>query len=205
MWPLRLRSPPACPRQPGQYPGATPSAAPALARRPDGRGRRQAILKLCNFTAIRWLVSPSPLPGCPCRSAPLLVAVFSALVWREALPQRVYLPLGTALIGTAPPVHPSGRSGGGRRQPQAFSGHWALPSVTPPSCWCSRALSTAAPPPGLPGTVVRPGRRLAVSQCRASGPAAADAWSGWALLAYLGIIATGLAYSLFLLGMRRCR
>ena len=72
-----------------------------------------------------WLVSPSP-PWCALCSAPLLVAVFSALVWREALPQRVYLLLGTALIGTALLVYHPGAAGG----PQAATGVlWALGSA----------------------------------------------------------------------------
>lgn len=157
--------------------------------------------QLCNFTAIR-LAGVSVASLVALCTAPLLVAVFSALVWREALPHRVYLLLGAALIGTALLVYHPGAAGG----PQAAIGVlWALGSAVSYATivLCSRALSTAAPPLVSLGLAFALAAILLLPSAVHQGLVLPTAWPVWALLAYLGLVATGLAYSLFLLGMRQ--
>jgi len=157
--------------------------------------------QICNFTAIQ-LVGVSTASLVSLCTAPLLVAVFGALVWREALPPRVYGLLGAALIGTALLVyHPQSSDSA-----VPISGVvWALGSATSYATilLCSRSLSTMAPPLVSLATSFSFAAVLLLPLAVHTGLVLVLSWQAWSLLVYLGVIATGMAYLLFLLGMRR--
>ncbi|GGR30802.1 DMT family transporter [Deinococcus ruber] len=156
--------------------------------------------QVCNFTAIQTVgVSIASLVSL-C-TAPLLVAVFGALVLRESFPPRLYGLLGTALLGTALLVYrPVGLDG-----PHPLLGiAWAFGSALSYATilLCSRTLSTLAPPLVSLATSFSIAALLLLPVAAHQGVSLQVSWRVWGLLAYLGIVATGVGYLLFLLGMR---
>jgi len=157
--------------------------------------------QLCNFTAIQKAgVSIASLVSL-C-TAPLLVAVFGALVWRESVPPRVYALLDTALVGTALLVYRPEGAGGAHSLEGVL---WALGSAASYGTilLSSRSFSTMAPPLVSLSTSFSLAVLLLLPLAAHQGLALHVPGQVWALLAYLGVVATGVAYLFFLVGMRQ--
>ncbi len=128
------------------------------------------------------------------------MAVFGALIWREPVPKSVYALLAAALVGTALlVVHPHTTDG-----PTVQAVLWALGSAASYTTiiLTSRSLARRAPPLVTLATAFTIATVLLLPLAARAGLPAAMPPAAWGLLAYQGLIATGVAYLLFLLGLR---
>ncbi|HJZ45856.1 MAG TPA: EamA family transporter [Roseiflexaceae bacterium] len=166
-------------------------------------GALMAFYQVCYFAAIARVGVAIAVLVTLC-TAPVMVALLSALLLRERLTGAVLLALACALAGTAMLVWVRPGTGGAPRD--ALAGVLlALGSAFGYSmiALCSRALAGryhALQPItfGFAGGAV-----LLLPFALATGFVATYPASGWALLLYLGLVPTALAYVLFLSGIRR--
>jgi DME family drug/metabolite transporter len=133
-----------------------------------------------------------------------MIALLSALLLRERLTGTVLLALGCALAGTAMLVWVGPTAEGGRRETLAgvllaLGSAFGYTVLT----LCSRALAGRYHPlqPITIGFLA--GALLLLPFALATGFVISYPAGGWALLLYLGLVPTALAYVLFLSGIRQ--
>lgn len=165
-------------------------------------GVLMALYQVCYFAAIVQVGVAIAVLVTLC-TAPVLVALFSAGLLREQLTQRVLLALIGALAGTALLVagQPSAEA---VNQNTAQGVLLALGSAFGYAMLtlCSRALARRYDPfqPITIGFSVGAGVLLPFAL--STGFVTSYPIAGWALLIYLGLVPTAIAFALFLYGMR---
>ncbi len=163
-------------------------------------GVAMALYQVCYFAAIARVGVAIAVLITLC-TAPVMVALFSALLLRERLGRPTLLALGAALTGTVMlvwvrPEH--GTSG------QAIGVLLALCSALGYSAitLCSRTLAGRYHPLQPISIGFAAGTLLLLPFALATGLVIHYPLAGWALLLHLGLVPTALAYVLFLAGIR---
>jgi DME family drug/metabolite transporter len=164
-------------------------------------GTMTALYQVCYFSAIPRLGVASATLITIC-SAPVIVATLSALLLRERPTFRTFAALTIAVVGTALLVGMDRGSGGagsalsGTLLALASSVGYAVVTL------CSRRLSTRCHPVQALTLGFAIGALLLLAATLPGGPRLSYSPRGWALVAYLGIVPTALAYVLFVSGLR---
>src|SRR5215216_3551462 len=165
-------------------------------------GAFMAFYQVCYFAAIARVGVAIAVLVTLC-TAPVMVALLSALLLRERLTGGIVLALACALAGTAMLVW-VGPGGGGARRDTLAGVLLALGSAFGYTMLtlCSRTLAGRyhALQPITIGFAA--GALLLLPFALATGFVVSYPVGGWALLLYLGVVPTALAYVLFLTGMR---
>jgi DME family drug/metabolite transporter len=160
-----------------------------------------ALYQVCYFSAIPRLgvAIATLLTLC---SAPLIVALLSAIVLRERPTFRVFVAFAVAVLGTALLVGTdSGRGAGGSAMSGtllALASSLGYAVVT----LCSRSLSARCHPVQTLALGFAIGALLLLAATFPGGPHLGYSPQGWALVVYLGVVPTALAYVLFVWGLR---
>ncbi len=164
-------------------------------------GVAMATYQVCYFAAIARVGVTVAVLIALC-TAPVMVAVLSAMLLHERLTQRILLALGCALVGTTLLV---GMPAELEAQHQtligallAFGAALSYSTVT----LCSRMLAGRYHPlqPITVGFGI--GAIMLLPVVLATGLVLSYPLAGWALLLHLGLIPTALGYVLFLAGLR---
>lgn len=163
-------------------------------------GMAMALYQVCYFAAIARVGVAIAVLITLC-TAPVMVAVLSALLLRERLSRLMLLALGTALAGTVMLVWVGPERGA---PSQTIGVLLALGSALGYTivALCSRALAGRYHPlqPITVGFVA--GALMLLPFALATGLAVHYSPAGWALLLHLGLVPTALAYVLFVAGIR---
>ncbi len=164
-------------------------------------GAAMALYQVCYFAAIPHVGVAVAVLITLC-VAPVIVALFSALLLHEPLTRMVMLALLCALSGTtllvgAPTSSaPSGIALAGVLLALGAAASYAAVTL------CSRSL-TSMYHPLQPITIGFAAGALLLLPCALmTGLTIQYSLAAWALLVYLGVVPTALAYVLFLTGMR---
>jgi DME family drug/metabolite transporter len=166
-------------------------------------GAMSALYQVCYFQAIpRVGVAVATLVTL-C-AAPVIVALFSAVFLSERPTPKVVAALllavgGTALLvggGSAAGTTSTGSSVAGTALALAAAGGYAVVTL------CSRSLSTRCHPFQTLAFGFALGAALLLAATLPTGPVLRFPARGWALLTYLGLVPTALAYALFISGLR---
>lgn len=165
-------------------------------------GALMAGYQLAYFTAIGYVGVTIAVLVTLC-TAPVLAAVLGGVLLRERMTRSVGLALAGALVGTGllVGVGPLGAEAGA-----TLTGVlWALGSALGYAgiTVCGRLLSPTARPLAVNTIAFSVGALLLLALAIPGGLVVAYNPLGWALLIYMGLIPTALAYILFLRGMRR--
>ncbi|HEU4322402.1 MAG TPA: DMT family transporter [Roseiflexaceae bacterium] len=162
-------------------------------------GIMMAIYQVCLFSAIP-LVGVSIAVLITLCVAPVIVALGSAALFGEKPTARVGLALAGALGGSALLVAPDGGQAGVNLVGVLFALGSAAGYAT--LTLCSRSLASRYHPiqPLLVGFAA--GAALLLPFALLNGLTVAFPAQGWALLVYLGVVPTTLAYVLFMAGIR---
>ncbi|HEU5101820.1 MAG TPA: EamA family transporter [Roseiflexaceae bacterium] len=166
-------------------------------------GALMALYQVCYFAAIERVGVAIAVLVTLC-TAPVMIALLSALLLRERLTGAVLLALVCALAGTAMLVGVGPDTSGARKDTLvgvllALGSAFGYTVLT----LCSRALAGRyhALQPITIGFAA--GALLLLPFALATGFVFSYPAGGWALLLYLGLVPTALAYVLFLSGIRR--
>jgi DME family drug/metabolite transporter len=165
-------------------------------------GFAMAFYQVCYFASIARVGVAIAVLITLC-TAPVMVALFSALVLRERLSRAVVLALACALAGTVLLVWVGSDVGGAGGQ--ALAGILlALASALGYTIitLCSRTLAGRYHPLQPITVGFGAGALMLLPFALAAGLTLSYPPAGWALLAYLGLVPTALAYVLFLSGIR---
>jgi len=164
-------------------------------------GAMTALYQLCYFSAIRHVGVAAATMVTLC-SAPGMVAVLSALVLRERPSARVLLALLGAMAGTALLVR--GGQGGGPQGSTAAGAALALTSAAGYAVvtLCNRSLAARCHPLQTVSIGFTVGAILLFAFAIPRGLVVSYSLPGWAILTWLGLVPTALAYVLFAAGMR---
>lgn len=165
-------------------------------------GGAMALYQVCYFAAIARVGVAIAVLVTLC-TAPVMVALLSALLLRERLGRAVLLALACALLGTGLLV--GGGSSAATDVQQTLAGiGLALGSAFGYTvvALCSRTLAGRYHPLQPITVGFAAGALLLLPFALASGLALAYPPAGWLLLLHLGLVPTALAYALFLAGMR---
>jgi drug/metabolite transporter, DME family len=165
-------------------------------------GAFMAFYQVCYFAAIARVGVAIAVLVTLC-TAPVMVALLSALLLRERLTSAIVLALVCALAGTAMLIWVGPETGGERHDTLAgvllaLGSAFGYTMLT----LCSRTLSGryhALQPITIAFTA---GALLLLPFALATGFVISYPAGGWALLLYLGLVPTALAYVLFLTGIR---
>jgi drug/metabolite transporter, DME family len=161
-----------------------------------------AAYQACYFTAIAFagVAVATLITLC---TAPVLAALLGVLLLGERVAPVVLLALGGALIGTALLVG-QGPAGLAPRD-QLTGALFALGSAFGYAAVtvCGRLLSPQAHPLQVNAIAFPAGALLLLGLALPQGLVVSYSPVGWALLLYLGLAPTALAYGLFLAGVRR--
>jgi DME family drug/metabolite transporter len=134
-------------------------------------------------------------------TAPVIVAILTAILTRERPSRRVLVAMGCALLGTTLLLGGPGEAGAGEGVLLgvllALGAALGYAAIT----LCGRAVSGSHPLQVTTISFVTGGLLLLVLALP-SGFVATYPAEGWALLLYLGLVPTALAYGVFLIGMR---
>ncbi len=162
-------------------------------------GAMSALYQVCYFSSIRHVGVAVATLITLC-AAPAMVAILSAVLTRERPTARVFAALLCAMAGTVMLVGvPAGRVqsvAAGAALAMASALGYAVVTV------CSRSLAGRCHPLQTVAVGFCVGAVLLLFAALPSGFVARYPVRGWALLAYLGLVPTALAYTLFFSGMR---
>jgi drug/metabolite transporter, DME family len=164
-------------------------------------GAMTALYQVCYFSAIRQVGVAAATVITLC-SAPVIVAVLSSLLLQERLSARVLAALAGAIAGTAllvgggSPGHLPGSMATGAALALASACGYAVVTL------CNRSLAARCHPLQTVSIGFAIGAALLLAFALPRGLVVRYPLSGWALLAWLGLIPTALAYALFAAGMR---
>src|SRR5262245_31612351 len=165
-------------------------------------GAFMAFYQVCYFAAIARVGVAIAVLVTLC-TAPVMVALLSALLLRERLTGTIVLALTCALAGTAMLIWVGPETGGSRRDTLAgvllaLGSAFGYTMLT----LCSRTLASRyhALQPITIGFAT--GALLLLPFALATRFVVSYPAGGWALLLYLGLVPTALAYVLFLTGIR---
>lgn len=164
-------------------------------------GAMMALYQVCYFSAIPrvGVAIASLITLC---TAPVLVALLSAVVLRERPTLRVLTALGVALLGTVLLVGTGSANGSGGSAVAgtllALVSSLGYAVVT----LCGRSLSPRCHPLQTLALGFAIGALLLLATTLPAGPHLRYTAQGWILVAYLGIVPTALAYVLFVRGLR---
>ncbi|MFC6660711.1 DMT family transporter [Deinococcus multiflagellatus] len=166
-------------------------------------GLATAAYQVCLFAAIQeaGVAVAALIALC---TAPVWVAVLSAVVFRERLPLRAVLLLGAALCGAALLVYQPGAAQSAGTRPLVGAA-WALGAALSYATLTvvSRALAPLASPlVSLTAAFSVATVLLLPLALREGITLMAVPWSAWGLLVYLGVVTTALGYVVFLRGLR---
>jgi len=165
-------------------------------------GVAMALYQVCYFAALARVGVAISVLVTLC-TAPVMVALLSALVLRERLSRVVLMALLCALCGTVLLVSVGPDASGGSRDTligillalaSAFG--YAIVAL------CSRSLAGRYHPLQPITVGFGAGALMLLPFVLASGLVVAYPPVGWALLLYMGLLPTALGYGLFLAGMR---
>jgi drug/metabolite transporter, DME family len=164
-------------------------------------GAMTALYQLCFFSAIPHLgvAAASVVTLC---SAPVMVAALSALLLRERPPARVVAALlgavaGTALlVGSGPGGSAHGSAARGAALALSSGAGYAVVAL------CSRSLAARCHPLQTVSIGFTVAASLLLGYAAWNGLAVTYPLPGWAILAWLGLVPTALAYVLFAAGVR---
>ncbi|MFD2608545.1 DMT family transporter [Deinococcus taklimakanensis] len=165
-------------------------------------GLATAAYQVCLFAAIQeaGVAVAALIALC---TAPVWVALLSAIVFRERLPLAAVILLGIALGGAALLVYQPGAPSGGTRP--LIGAAWALGAALSYATLTvvSRVLAPRASPlVSLTAAFsVAAALLLPLALCQGLNLTAVP-WSAWGLLMYLGVVTTALGYVVFLRGLR---
>ncbi|ADI83415.1 DMT family transporter [Geobacter sulfurreducens] len=184
---------------------ATGPAMFRVARRDLGTmivvGAMTALYQVCYFAAIRQIGVAAATLVTLC-TAPVIVALLSAILTGERPSGRVLLSLACALAGTALLVGLRPLAGEGGNIPlgiaQALGSAFSYAAVTV----ASRTLAGRYHPLQPVAIGFAAGALFLLPTALADGLVLTYPAAGWVLLLYLGVVPTALAYALFLAGMR---
>jgi drug/metabolite transporter, DME family len=165
-------------------------------------GALMALYQVCYFAAIARVGVAIAVLVTLC-TAPVMVALLSALLLRERLTGAVLLALACALAGTAMLVWIGPDTSGARRETLtgvllALGSAFGYTALT----LCSRTLAGRYHPLQPITFGFAAGALLLLPFALATGFVISYPAGGWTLLLYLGLIPTALAYVLFLSGIR---
>ena len=165
-------------------------------------GAFMAFYQVCYFAAIARVGVAIAVLVTLC-TAPVMVALLSALLLRERLTGAIVLALACALAGTAMLIWVGPETGGARRDTLAgvllaLGSAFGYTMLT----LCSRTLAGRYHPLQPITIGFAAGALLLLPFALATGFVISYPAGGWALLLYLGLVPTALAYVLFLTGMR---
>jgi drug/metabolite transporter, DME family len=165
-------------------------------------GAFMAFYQVCYFASIARVGVAIAVLVTLC-TAPVMVALLSALLLRERLTGAIVLALACALAGTAMLIWVGPETGGARRDTLAgvllaLGSAFGYTMLT----LYSRTLSGRYHPLQPITIGFAAGALLLLPFALATGFVISYPAGGWALLLYLGLVPTALAYVLFLTGMR---
>jgi DME family drug/metabolite transporter len=165
-------------------------------------GALMALYQVCYFAAIARVGVAIAVLVTLC-TAPVMVALLSALLLRERLTGAIVLALACALAGTAMLIWVGPETGGARRDTLAgvllaLGSAFGYTMLT----LCSRTLAGRYHPLQPITIGFAAGALLLLPFALATGFVISYPAGGWALLLYLGLAPTALAYVLFLTGIR---
>jgi DME family drug/metabolite transporter len=165
-------------------------------------GAATAFYQVCYFAAIAHVGVAVAVLITLC-TAPVIVALLSAVLLRERLSPSVLLALVCALAGTAMLVRIE-PGGAGQQRDTILGVLLALGSALGYAIisLCSRTLAGRYHPLQPITIGFGAGAALLLPFALASGLVVVYPAAGWLLLLHLGLIPTALAYALFLSGMR---
>lgn len=164
-------------------------------------GAMMALYQVCFFSAIPRVGVAIATLVTLC-SAPVLVALLSAALLRERPTLRVFTALAVALLGAAllvgkaPGDGPGGSAAAGTLLALVSAVGYAVVTL------CSRRLSARCHPVQTLAFAFAIGALLLLATTFPAGPRLRYPALGWALIAYLGVVPTALAYVLFISGLR---
>jgi DME family drug/metabolite transporter len=166
-------------------------------------GALMALYQVCYFAAIARVGVAIAVLVTLC-TAPVMVALLSSILLGERLTGAVLLSLTCALAGTAMLVWVGPDADGGRRDTLAgvllaLGSAFGYTVLT----LCSRALAGRYHPLQPIAVGFAAGALILLPFALATGFVISYSAPGWALLLYLGLVPTALAYVLFLTGMRQ--
>jgi drug/metabolite transporter, DME family len=166
-------------------------------------GAFMAFYQVCYFAAIARVGVAIAVLVTLC-TAPVMVALLSALLLRERLTGAIVLALACALAGTVLLIWVGPETGGGGRRDTLGGVLLALGSAFGYTMLTlySRTLSGRYHPLQPITIGFAAGALLLLPFALATGFVISYPPGGWALLLYLGLVPTALAYVLFLTGMR---
>jgi DME family drug/metabolite transporter len=165
-------------------------------------GAFMAFYQVCYFAAIARVGVAIAVLVTLC-TAPVMVALLSALLLRERLTGAIVLALTCALAGTAMLIWVGPETSGARRDTLAgvllaLGSAFGYTMLT----LCSRTLAGRHHPLQPITIAFAAGALLLLPFALATGFVISYPAGGWALLLYLGLAPTALAYVLFLTGIR---
>jgi drug/metabolite transporter, DME family len=165
-------------------------------------GALMALYQVCYFAAIALVGVAIAVLVTLC-TAPVMVALLSALLLRERLTSTIVLALGCALAGTVLLIWVGPETGSLRRDTLAgvllaLGSAFGYTMLT----LCSRTLAGRYHPLQPITIGFAAGALLLLPFALGTGFVISYTAGGWALLLYLGLVPTALAYVLFLTGMR---
>lgn len=166
-------------------------------------GAMTALYQVCYFQAIPQVGVAVATLITLC-SAPVMVALFSAVFLAERPATHVVAALSLAVVGTALLIGAgpaagtvvTGSSIAGAALALAAAAGYAVVTL------CSRGLSTRCHPIQTLAFGFAIGAALLLFATLPAGPTLRLPARGWALLVYLGFVPTALAYTLFISGLR---
>ncbi len=166
-------------------------------------GAFMAFYQVCYFASIARVGVAIAVLVTLC-TAPIMIAFLSALLLRERLTGPIMLALGCALAGTAMLIWVEPGASGARRDTLtgvllALGSAFGYTMLT----LCSRTLAGRYHPLQPITIGFAAGALMRLPFALATGFVASYPAAGWALLLYLGLIPTALAYLFFLTGIRR--
>jgi DME family drug/metabolite transporter len=166
-------------------------------------GALMALYQVCYFAAIERVGVAIAVLVTLC-TAPVMIALLSALLLRERLTRAVLLALACALIGTAMLIWVGPDTGGASKDALAgvllaLGSAFGYTVLT----LCSRTLAGRYHPLQPITIGFAAGALLLLPFALATGFVFSYPAGSWALLLYLGLVPTALAYVLFLSGIRR--
>jgi DME family drug/metabolite transporter len=165
-------------------------------------GALMALYQVCYFAAIARVGVAIAVLVTLC-TAPVMVALLSALLLRERLTGAIVLALACALAGTVLLIWVGPATSGARRDTLAgvllaLGSAFGYTMLT----LCSRTLAGRYHPLQPITIGFAAGALLLLPFALATGFVISYPAGGWALLLYLGLVPTALAYVLFLTGIR---
>jgi DME family drug/metabolite transporter len=167
-------------------------------------GGFMAFYQVCYFASIERVGVAIAVLVTLC-TAPVMIALLSALLLRERLTATIVLALVCALAGTVMLIWVGPATAGGARHDTLAGTLLALASAFGYTMLtlCSRTLAGRYHPLQPITIGFAAGALLLLPFALATGFVISYPAGGWALLLYLGLVPTALAYVLFLSGIRR--